>query len=132
MTLSRCERLKLRREFMAMSAEAFDAMFDEDRQEQLMTLTQREDRVLEKGAELQQWLLARHLAGDPSAAPAKSEPVACPKCGGAGVPDKTDAKPAPRRIRTRAGAHEFRRRKYRCPKCRKVFFPPGRETQPRS
>lgn len=132
MTLSRSERLKLRREFVAMSGEAFDAMFDEDRQEQLITLTQREDRVLEKGAELQQWLLARHLARDPSAAPAKSEPVACPKCGGTGVPDKRDAKPAPRRVRTRAGPHEFRRRKYHCSKCRKVFFPPGRETRPRS
>jgi len=121
------ERQRLRREFMSLAGEAFDAMFDGDRQEQLITLTQREDRVLEKGADLQQWLLARHLADDPSAASAQSTPVACPKCGHAGLPDKKNAKPAPRRIKTRAGPHELKRRRYRCPSCRKIFFPPGRE-----
>jgi len=127
----RTEHQRLRREFEGMAGEALDAMFDEDRQEQLMTLTQREDCVLEKGAELQEWLLARHLARDPAAAPAKSRPEACPRCGGAGVPDKRDAKPVPRRCRTRAGPQELRRTKYRCPKCRRIFFPPGRETRPR-
>ena len=121
------ERLRLRRSFMDMAGEAFDAMFDDDRQEQLVTLTQREDRVLEKGAELQRWLLARHLALDPAAGPATGEVPACPRCGHAGRPDAGDTRPAPRRIATRAGPQELKRRKYRCPKCRKVFFPPGRE-----
>jgi len=121
---SQPEQQKLRREFMSFAGEVFDAMFDKDQQEQLITLTQREDRVLEKGAELQQWLLARHLADDPSAASAQATPVACPKCGHAGRPD---AKDAPRRIKTRAGPQDLKRCKYRCPKCRKLFFPPGRE-----
>lgn len=132
MALRQSERQRLRRQFTAMAGEAFDAMFDGDQQEQLITLTQREDRVLEKGAKLEAWLLARHLARDPAARPAKSEAVACPKCGRAGVRDKTDTEPAPRRVTTRAGPQELKRRKYRCPKCRKVFFPPGRETRPRS
>jgi uncharacterized OB-fold protein len=100
--------------------------------------------VLEEGARLQAWLLSRHLARDPAARPARSGAVACPKCGRAGIPGKTDTKPAPRRsradgvpglaprrIRTRAGPQELKRLKYRCPKCRKVFFPPGREARPR-
>jgi hypothetical protein len=112
---------------MARAGEAFDAMFDDDQQEQLITMTQREDRVLEKGAELQRWLLARHLAADPAAKPGKAKAVACPRCEGAGVRDRTDTSPVPRRITTRAGPQELRRLKYRCPKCRTVFFPPGRE-----
>lgn len=127
MARSESEQQRLRREFMIHAGEVFDAMFDKGQQEQLITLTQREDRVLEKGAELQQWLLARHLADDPSAASAQSTPVACPKCGHAGLSDKKNVKPVPRRIKTRAGPHELKRRRYRCPKCRKVFFPPGSE-----
>ncbi len=127
MSLRRCERLKLRRKFLDLAGGAFDAVFDDDQQEQLITLTQREDRVLEKGAELQSWLLARHLARDPWGQPKPSEIVPCPKCGRAGVPDERDTDPVPRRITTRAGPHELRRRKYRCQKCRRVFFPPGRE-----
>ncbi len=127
MARSQSEQQKLRREFMSFAGKVFDAMFDKDQQEQLITLTQREDRVLEKGAELQQWLLARHLADDPTAANAQSTPVACPKCGHAGLPDAKNAKSSPRRVKTRAGPQDLKRRKYRCPKCRKIFFPPRRK-----
>jgi hypothetical protein len=131
MSVSSAALAALRGEFTKMAGEAFDAMFDSDQQEQLITLTQREDRVLQKGAELQEWLLARHLARDPSGQPEPSEAVPCRTCGRPGVPDKTDTKPARRRVRTRAGPQELKRLKYRCPKCRRVFFPPGRETRPR-
>jgi uncharacterized protein with PIN domain len=127
MSLSSAERQRFRRAFMEKAGRAFDAMFDDDRQEQLITMTQREDRVLEKGAEIQEWLLARHLAADPAAKPGRAEAVVCPKCEGAGVRDRSDTKPVPRRVTTRAGPQELRRRKYRCPKCRTVFFPHGRE-----
>jgi hypothetical protein len=131
MSLGSAELAALRREFTRMAGEAFDAMFDPDQQEQLITMTRRDDRVLAEGAELQKWLLARHLARDASGQPGPSEVVPCPECGRPGVPDKSDTKPAPRRIRTRAGPQELVRLKYRCPKCRRVFFPPGRETRPR-
>ena len=127
MSLGSAGRERFRRAFMQKAGRAFDAMFDDDQQEQLITMTQREDRVLEKGAELQQWLLARHLAADPAAKPGKAEAVICPKCEGTGVRDRSDTKPVPRRVTTRAGPQELGRLKYRCPKCRKVFFPPGRE-----
>jgi hypothetical protein len=39
MSLSSAERAGLRRELMEMAGEAFDAMFDDDRQEQLITMT---------------------------------------------------------------------------------------------
>ena len=121
----------LRGEFTKMAGEAFDAMFDPGQQEQLITLTQREDRVLKKGAELQSWLMARHLTRDGAAAPADSPTVTCPSCGRAGVPDGKDKRPAPRRVTTRAGPQELMRLKYRCPKCRRIFFPPGREARAR-
>jgi hypothetical protein len=131
MSLSSAELAGLRREFTGLAGEAFDAMFDPDQQEQLITLTQREDRVLAKGAELQRRLLARHLAGDPWRQPKPSEIVPCPKCGRAAVPDEGDRKPVPRRITTRAGPQELSRHKYRCGNCRAVFFPHGREARPR-
>ena len=119
MSLGPAERERFRR--------AFDAMSDDDQQEQLITMTQREDRVLEKGAQLQEWLPARHLAADPAAKPGRAEAVVCPKCEGAGVRDRSDTKSVPRRVTTRAGPQELGRRKYRCPKCRRDSFPPGRE-----
>ena len=131
MSVSSAELAALRREFTGLAGGAFDAMFDPDQQEQLITMTQREDRVLAKGAELQSWLLARHLARDPWGQPKPSEIVPCQKCGRDGVPDGRDTDPVPRRITTRAGPHELRRRKYRCRKCRTVFFPRGREAASR-
>jgi len=49
-----------------MAGEAFDAMFDDD--QQLVALTQREDRVIERCAGLQQWFLARDIALDSATA----------------------------------------------------------------
>ena len=111
LNLSRDERFESRSEFLRMAGDAFDAMFDSDQQEQLITLTQREDRVLQRGAALQHWLLERHLASDPATSPKGG--VRCPKCKGEGVPDKSDATMVPRRVTTRAGPQELARRKYR-------------------
>ena len=41
-------RNALRSQFRRMAVSAFDAMFDDDQQEQLITMTQREDRILQK------------------------------------------------------------------------------------
>ena len=119
-------RQELREEFQKRAGEAFDAMFDADQQEQLITLVQREDRVLEKGAELQAFLLQEHLKADPLADPAESEALRCPKCRSLGVRVSSEKEPVPRRVTTRAGAQEIERWKYRCPSCRTVFFPLGR------
>jgi uncharacterized protein with PIN domain len=119
-------REQLRKEFQEKAGLAFDAMFDNDQQEQLITLVQREDRVLEKGAELQDWLLKEHLKTDPLADPAASEVLCCPKCRGLGERVRGEKETVPRRVTTRAGKQEIQRWKYRCPSCRTVFFPLGR------
>ena len=87
MTLTPAAREQMRKEFRQKTDEAFDAMFAEDQQEQLITLVQREDRVLQQGAELQAWLLERHLQYDPWADPAKAETLRCPQCRKPGVRD---------------------------------------------
>ena len=121
-------REQLRAKFQKKAGEAFDAMFDEDQQEQLITLVQREDRVLEKGAELQAWLLREHLQFD-SLTDRSSRDLRCPKCHSLGVWVSGDEEPVPRGIMTRAGEQAIERSKCRCPSCRTVFFPLGRETR---
>ncbi len=118
-------REELRRKFRQMADAAFDAMFDDDQQDQLITLTQREDRILDTGAEMQAWILEEHLKADPLADPAEADALRCPKCRGMGVRDD-DREAVPRHLQTRAGKQEFKRWKYRCPKCKTVFFPLGR------
>jgi uncharacterized protein with PIN domain len=119
-------RDELRRKFQAMADAAFNAMFDDDQQEQLITMTQREDRILQKSSELQAWLLEEHLKADPLANPAEADALRCPKCRGMGVRDGDEPEAVPRQLKTRAGEQEFKRWKYRCPSCRTVFFPLGR------
>ena len=126
MTLPRNIREQMRRAFQQRAGEAFDAMFDEDQQEQLITLTQREDRILEKGAELQAWLMEQHLSTDPLGEPAAAEAIRCPKCRRLGVREPNETEPVPRSVTTRAGEQQFQRGRYRCPSCRTVFFPLGR------
>ena len=53
--------------FMESAGEAFDRMFDANEQHQLITFTQREDRMLELGKKLQIELLQAHLQADPPA-----------------------------------------------------------------
>ena len=119
-------RGQLREEFQKKAGEAFDAMFDAEQQEQLITLVQREDRVLQKGAELQAWLLEQHLKADPLADPAEGEALRCPRCRALGVRASEEKEPVPRALTTRAGKQQLQRWKYRCPSCRTVFFPLGR------
>ena len=119
-------RDELRLQFRQMAENTFNAMFDDDQQDQLMTMTQREDRILQKGAELQAWLMEEHLKADPLADPAAGEVLRCPRCRHFGVRDKDEKEAVPRRLKSRAGKQEFKRWKYRCPSCKTVFFPLGR------
>ena len=116
-----------RQEFLKKAAAFFDGMFDPDRQEQLITFDQREEYVVQRGKELEHWLLTRHLADDAWSGAAKPADSCCPHCRTAGIPDVKDREPVPRRLRSRVGRHELARRKYRCPTCKAVFFPLGRE-----
>ena len=67
---------QLRKEFQEKAGLTFDAMFDRDQQEQLITLVQREDRILQKGAELQAWLLGEHAEDRPFGRPGSQRSLA--------------------------------------------------------
>ena len=119
-------RNELRRQFRQMAEDAFHAMFDDDQQDQLITMTQREERILDSTATLQAWLMEEHLKADPLANPAEADALRCPTCRHLGVRDGDEPEAVPRRLKTRAGKQEFKRWKYRCPSCKTVFFPLGR------
>jgi hypothetical protein len=55
-------------------------MFGDANQEQLVTLTQREDMACALGKDLSRFLLERHVSSDTAAQP-KPDRVCCPKCG---------------------------------------------------
>jgi uncharacterized protein with PIN domain len=125
MALSAVEKEKLWEECQARARRSFEAVFGEDQQEQLRTLTQREDRILQVTEELQTWLLAEHLKRDPQAKPAPGAGIRCPVCRGAAQRIEGEAGWVPRELQTRTGRQEFGRQAYRCPSCRRSFFPLG-------
>ena len=126
MLLSPATREQLRQEFRRRADEAFESVFGPDEQEQLITFVQREARVVERGQELEAWLLQKHLACDPLADPSEADQVRCPRCAELGLRDSEEDEPVPRRLVSRAGKPELLRWKYKCPSCRTVFFPLGR------
>jgi hypothetical protein len=108
-------------EFLRRAAEAYERMVEED-QEQLVTFTDVEDRVLEVGRKLGRFLqeeaLARKAARGVGA-------VRCPKCGREEVELRRAGEQ--REVEGRAGPVAFRRATYCCPSCRKVFSPSRRQ-----
>ena len=126
MPLSQVAREQLRQEFHRKADALFESMFGPDEEEQLITFTQRETRVVERGQELEAWLLEQHLAADQLAAPSEADQVRCPRCDELGVRDADEREPVPRFVVSRAGKAKLGRWKYRCPSCRTVFFPLGR------
>ena len=106
-------------EFLQRAGAAYDRTLKED-QEQMITFTQMEARVLEVGTKLEQWLLEACLQEPGRNA---AEAVCCPKCRKA-VPRPREEEEA-RMILARCGPVEFKRLRYVCPSCRKVFSPSG-------
>jgi uncharacterized protein with PIN domain len=117
------ERLDRKRaEFLARAEQAFDRMFGTDGQNGLVTFAQREERACEVTDALARWLMAEHIAVDPSG-PSSLE-ADCPICGG---PVRYESAPQAqtevRELQTRRGKIEYRRAAARCPQCRKIFSP---------
>ncbi len=102
---------------------AFERMFSEKNQEELVTFTEREDMVVLIATEMAAFLLEEHLARDPLVRPAESVSSACPKCGKAGERcRKKEEAPPTRCVTTRVGEVELRRERWRCASCRIIFF----------
>jgi uncharacterized protein with PIN domain len=111
-----------RAEFLSRAGQAFDRMFGADGQNGLVTFAQREDRACEVGDELTRWLMAEHIALDPTGG--ASVEAVCPICGGpARYESAQQAETELREFQTRRGKVEYRRAAARCPRCRKIFFP---------
>jgi hypothetical protein len=111
---------RLKAEFLKEAGEAFEELFAEDQQEQLITFDRREEQVLDLSRRLGSRMLAEHAATDAKAAPAGG--VSCPKCG---RPAKPDGASEERRLRTMTGEVGFERSPYFCKRCRIRFSPAG-------
>jgi len=102
-------------------------MFEGKSQEELATLTQRENMAVLIGKELAAFLLEEHVAMDPAVQPAEASTTCCPKCGQAGTPAVQEGEELPERtVTTRAGDIPLRRERWHCATCRIIFFSAGR------
>ena len=113
--------------WLARAAGAYERMFGGKSHEELVTLTEREDMAVCLGKELAAFLLEEHVAADPAKAPAEACTACCPKCGQPGTPapqkaGKRGASLPERTVRTRAGDIDVRRERWKCGRCRIVFF----------
>ena len=112
-----------RAEFLSRAGTAFDRMFGSDGQNGLVTFSEREERACDVGDDLTRWLMAQHIALDPTGG--TSVEAVCPICGGpARYESAEQAELELREFQTRRGKVEYRRAAVRCPRCRKIFFPP--------
>ena len=115
-------------EFVVQAREAFDQMFGTDGQNDLVTFAQREERACEVADALTRWLMAEHIALDPAGG--VSVAGDCPLCGGPMRYESVgQGRQELRELMTRRGKIQYRRAAARCPRCRKIFFPPGRAAE---
>jgi len=113
--------------WLARAAAAYERMFCDKNQKELVTLTEREEMAVALSKELAAFLLEEHVAADPAKAPAEASLGCCPKCGQPGTPappqgGKRGAGMPERMVRTRAGDIDIRRERWKCGRCRIVFF----------
>ena len=123
LNLRRKDREALREEFFRRAGIAFERMFAEGNQDQLVTFIQREGLACALGKELAAFFLEQHVAADREARPSEKQPPCCPKCQKPGERvTKRSAKLPEREVKTEAGKVTVRREQWRCRKCRVVFF----------
>lgn len=128
--LRRKDREALRERWLQRAGRAFERMFAEAHQGQLVTFTEREDVACLLGQELAGFLLAEHAAADRQVRPSDKQPPCCPKCRqpGARVTEANEELPE-RELTTRAGEIKLQREQWRCQKCRIVFFSAGPQAE---
>ena len=106
---------------------AYRQMFEGKSQEELVTLTQRENMAVAIGKELAAFLLEEQVARDPAAEPTKASSTCCPKCGQPGTPAADEEQELlERTVTTRTGEIALRRQRWACVPCRIFFFPARR------
>jgi len=101
---------------------AYRRMFEGKSQEELVTLTQRENMAVAIGKELAAFLLEEQVARDPAAAPSEASSTCCPKCGQPGTLAAEEGQELlERTVTSRAGEIALRRQRWACVPCR-IFF----------
>jgi hypothetical protein len=120
--------------WLARTAAAYERMFCVKNQEELVTLTEREDMAVFLSKELATFLLEEHVAADPAKVPAEACTACCPKCGQPGTPvpqkaGKRGVSLPERTVRTRAGDIDIQRERWKCERCRIVFFSARRSAE---
>lgn len=121
--LRRKDREALRERWLQRAGKAFERMFGEANQDQLVTFTQREDMACALSKELAAFLVEEHVAADAQVRPSEKRPPGCPKCSQPGQRvTKANAKLEERPLTTKAGEIALRREQWRCQKCRILFF----------
>lgn len=114
---------ELREKWRRRSESAFERMYGGKNQEQLVTMTEREDMAMLIAKELAAFLLEEHVALDAAARPDEAAPPCCPKCGQPGQRAMKPREKLPdRQVLTRAGDIRLERERWRCAKCRILFF----------
>ncbi len=76
---------KLRERWQQRSDAAFERMFGGKSEEELVTLSEREDVAVAISRELAAFLLEEHVARDAAARPSEPATAGCPKCGQPGT-----------------------------------------------
>ncbi len=128
--LRRKDREALRERWLLRAGKAFERMFAEANQGQLVTFTEREDMACLLGKEMAAFLLEEHAAAEGQVRASEKRPPCCPKCQQpARRVTKAKEKLPERELTTRAGKITLRREQWRCPKCRVVFFSAGPQAE---
>lgn len=119
-------RARLRQQWLQQAEAAFELLFDPEKQDQLVTFDQREERVIQLTRELSAWLLEQHTAGDPAVRLPQEQTAACPKCGQPAQRRTPPGAALPARALTcEDGEVTLRREQWQCTTCRVAFFPSG-------
>ena len=110
------------------SEAAFERMISGKGVAEMETLAQREEEAVAIARELALFLLEEQLSLDEAVQPSEPASACCPKCGRSGTPAVRKGEKLPeRRVVTRIGEVAVRRQRWRCAKCRVIFFSAGRE-----
>jgi hypothetical protein len=106
---------------------AYRRMFEGKSEEELVTFTQREDLAVLIAKELAAFLMEEHVAADPAVRPKDASLACCPKCGREGtLAAKEGEELEERTVTTRSGDVSLQRERWKCAKCRIIFFSVGR------
>jgi hypothetical protein len=116
---------ELRQRWKERTDAAFERMFGGKGEEELRTLSQRETLAELIGRELSAFLLEEHVATDATACPPDGLVACCPKCKQAGQRAVEQEKLLARMVTTRVGDIHLQRQRWRCAKCRIIFFSAG-------